>query len=93
MLYIVALILAAVSAWAITVIGSGTLERAVSAFALLIGGWRPDPWPHGVQEEDRDRPWGWRLLSRARGRTASVVLEEGAAAVPASRVRSRTKAR
>jgi len=30
----------------------------VSAFAHLFGGYRPDGWPVGVQEEDRDRPWG-----------------------------------
>jgi hypothetical protein len=29
----------------------------VSAFGSLYTGWRGDPWPRGVQEEDRDRPW------------------------------------
>jgi hypothetical protein len=33
-------------------------ELLIDAFARALGGWRPDPWPHGVQEEDRDRPWG-----------------------------------
>lgn len=30
----------------------------MSAFGSMVVGWRPDPWPRGVQEEDRDRPWG-----------------------------------
>jgi hypothetical protein len=34
------------------------MDLLVDAFARTLGGWRPDPWPHGVQEEDRDRPWG-----------------------------------
>ncbi len=42
----------------ITRFGSASLDRAIAAFAALIGGWRSDSWPRGVQEEDRDRPWG-----------------------------------
>jgi hypothetical protein len=45
-------------AWLISLIGAASLDRAVSAFAKLVGGWKPDGWPRGVQEEDRDRPWG-----------------------------------
>ena len=30
----------------------------IPAFGVLFTGWRGDPWPRGVQEEDRDRPWG-----------------------------------
>jgi hypothetical protein len=30
----------------------------LSAFGALFTGWRPDPWPRGVQEEDRHRRWG-----------------------------------
>ena len=45
-------------------------DRAVVSFvgtmAALVGGWRPDPWPRGVHEEDRDRPWG-RPETRAPG--------------------------
>jgi hypothetical protein len=35
--------------------------RAVGGIARGLGpalGHRPDPWPPGVQEEDRDRRWG-----------------------------------
>lgn len=53
-----ALVLAGLTGWIIEAVASGTIDRAVSAFRELVGGWRPDPWPRGVQEEDRDRPWG-----------------------------------
>ena len=37
-------------------------DRAVVSFigtmSSIFGGWHPDPWPHGIQEEDRDRRWG-----------------------------------
>ena len=29
-----------------------------SVFAGYFKGFQPDPWPHGVQEEDIVRPWG-----------------------------------
>jgi hypothetical protein len=34
------------------------MDLLIDAFARALGGWRADPWPVGVQEEDRDRPWG-----------------------------------
>lgn len=37
------------------VFGSTTLG---GAFGVLYTGLRRDGWPVGVQEEDRDRPWG-----------------------------------
>ncbi|HVM30516.1 MAG TPA: hypothetical protein VM305_07085 [Candidatus Limnocylindrales bacterium] len=89
---LLALALAAVTGSIITFIGSGTIERAASAFSLLVGGWRPDPWPRGVQEEDRDRPWatGIRPVLRA---ASHARLRDGTAPVAASRVRSRTRPR
>jgi hypothetical protein len=88
---LIALLLAAVSAWAITVLGSGSLERAASAISLLVGGWQPDPWPRGVQEEDRDRPWfGW---PRPTSVPPQATIEEAPGSVPADRVRSRTRIR
>lgn len=56
--FVAALSLAAAAAWLIASFGGHSMDRAVAAFAALVGGWRPDPWPRGVQEEDRDRPWG-----------------------------------
>ena len=36
---------------------SGRTERA---FAGYFRGVKPDPWPHGVQEEDDSTPWARR---------------------------------
>ena len=44
--------------WIISSMGAESLDRLVGALAQFMGGWRPDTWPRGVQEEDRDRPWG-----------------------------------
>lgn len=58
--FVVAIILAGLFAWLIANFGLVSLDRSVGTFTHLIGGWRPDGWPRGVQEEDRDRPWGFR---------------------------------
>jgi hypothetical protein len=55
--FLAALLLAAAVGWLIANFG-GQSVTPTAAFAALIGGWRPDPWPLGVQEENRDRPWG-----------------------------------
>jgi hypothetical protein len=57
MQFLAAITLGAAAGWLIANVGGLSVNRAVAAFAALIGGWRPDPWPRGVQEEDRDRPW------------------------------------
>ncbi len=36
---------------------SRACEHVISAFGALLGGWRSDGWPRGVQEEDREKPW------------------------------------
>jgi hypothetical protein len=92
MQYIVALLIAGLAAWVITLIGSGTIERAASAFGLLVGGWRDEPWPRGVQEEDRDRPWGARIRHVV-SVMAGPPIEETTAAVQTSPIRSRTRPR
>jgi hypothetical protein len=56
--FLVAVGLAVAFAWLIKSIGGRPLDIVISALAELVGGWRPDGWPMGVQEEDRDRPWG-----------------------------------
>jgi hypothetical protein len=89
--FLVALLLAGVTAWVISIIGAGAVERAISAFAQLVGGWRPDPWPRGVQEEDRDRPWG--ELARRLARDSHASVDDGQMAVPAQPIRPRTTAR
>lgn len=39
------------------VMASGAVVVLVRGFVCWVGG-KLDPWPRGVQEEDRDRPWG-----------------------------------
>jgi hypothetical protein len=46
-------------------LSSGAVRVLVSGFVAWLGG-KFDPWPSGVQEEDRDQPWG-------RGSQASVA--------------------
>jgi hypothetical protein len=55
-----------------------SIERQVAAFTSLLGGYRADGWPQGVQEEDRDRPWG-------RTGAAPPEAEDGAVTVDAVR--------
>jgi hypothetical protein len=40
---------------------NGAVVVLVRGFVYWLGG-KLDPWPYGVQEEDRDRPWGSRPL-------------------------------
>lgn len=84
MQYFVALLIAAAAAWFISTIGSG-------AFAALIGGYRPEGWPRGVQEEDRDRPWG--TPAPATHVSSVLALMDNAHAVATSRLHGRTRAR
>lgn len=91
MQYIVALVVAAATAWLISTIGSGTIERAISAFAALIGGYRGEGWPRGVQEEDRDRPWG-SSTPRQEAQPPIAVLES-ASAVATAPIHGQTRPR
>jgi hypothetical protein len=77
-----ALLLAGLTGWIIEAVTSGAIDRAVSAFRELIGGWRPDPWPRGVQEEDRDRPWG-----------STVTQDPGPPAVPTTHLAVHVRSR
>lgn len=44
---------------------SRVAEDATTVFREYFAGFRPDPWPHGVQEEDGVRPWGKYVPSGA----------------------------
>lgn len=44
---------------------SRVAEDATTVFREYFAGFRPDPWPHGVQEEDGVRPWGKYVPSDA----------------------------
>lgn len=59
--YVAALLLAVGVAWLLANIGhyrTGPVDWLSEGLAWMVRGWRHDPWPRGVQEEDRDRPWG-----------------------------------
>jgi hypothetical protein len=63
--------------------------------AGLLGGMFSAPsldWPHGVQEEDRDRVWSWDLPRTEQPTTeppAAEVVEVTAERAPVQRVRGR----
>ncbi len=44
----------------IFLIGGDVAGRTEAVFTAYFRGVRPDPWPHGVQEEDRSERWGAR---------------------------------
>ena len=56
--YLAALALAALTGWLFSNHRLLLSDETVGAFSRFVGGWRGDGWPRGVQEEDRDRPWG-----------------------------------
>lgn len=64
-----------------------SLDFQVSVFANLVGGYRGEGWPVGVQEEDRDHPWG---KSPAPGTDGD---DERAARVEVSRLEPAVRAR
>jgi hypothetical protein len=96
LLFLLAIVIAALTGFLTETVASGAIDRAVSAFGELIGGWRPDPWPRGVQEEDRDRPWGSGVV--AVGPMFKALLEPSgiepsSTAVATGHVEPRTRAR
>ena len=65
---VLAVVLAAATGLLVSRIGGRAFESVLTAFAQLAGGYRGDGWPRGVQEEDRDRPWGRAARSDARAK-------------------------
>jgi hypothetical protein len=63
---------------------SRVAEDATTVFREYFAGFRPDPWPHGVQEEDGVRPWGKYVAS-----DALVLAPDQAALEPAHRTAER----
>ena len=62
--------------------GGKGAEMTQGAFEGYFRGFRPDPWPHGVQEEDMDHHWGSRAgrdgASDPAGAAGSVAVERAA---------------
>jgi hypothetical protein len=55
---IVLAVMVAGLAWLFVRVGSRDSDRTISVMVRGFRGWRSDGWPHGMQEEDLDRPWG-----------------------------------
>lgn len=81
-------------AWSAARRGTVTFE---SGWRDLIFGLQKDGWPRGVQEEDRDRPWGRPAISviaPAPDEAPSVDDDAiSSAAAPIRAVRARTRLR
>jgi hypothetical protein len=88
--YAAAIVLAFISAWLVRVAGVGSLDRLVEAISQLVSGWKSEPWPRGVQEEDRDAPWGARRVDR---RSEGDRAQDAEPAPSMSRVRGTVRAR
>jgi hypothetical protein len=39
-------------------LGGPLFENLLSGIGQLVGGYRSETWPRGIQEEDPDQPWG-----------------------------------
>jgi hypothetical protein len=76
--------------WLIGQLTGGVMDRAMLGLRVLIGGWRKDDWPRGIQEEDFDRPWGHATDTYKPAPTPWV--EPSAAAVATRRVKPETHA-
>ena len=66
---VLAVVLAAATGLLVSRVGGYAFESVGGALTQLVGGYRTEAWPAGVQEEDRDRPWGRasaRAVARAR---------------------------
>lgn len=89
--YIAAIVLAVGFALVMRVVGFGSLDRFSAGLSQLVGGWRPDAWPHGVQEEDPDRPWGrsTKAVDRGSGKAAEEDLPAPRLAAVRAMVRPR----
>ncbi|CAN5138915.1 hypothetical protein BH24CHL7_BH24CHL7_00140 [soil metagenome] len=70
---IVAAVIAALAVRVAAATGLLSVTGTVAAFTGYFSGWRPDPWPPGVQEEDPERPWG-RPARRTRGEVTEPPL-------------------
>ena len=55
----------------IAALGAWVSSRSTTGMQGLVGPWRADPWPTGIQEEDPDAPWGHDGAPRV-GRDASA---------------------
>jgi hypothetical protein len=86
--YLVAIALSFGTAFLLRSFGLRSFEKLVDALSQLVGGWRDDGWPRGIQEEDPDRPWG-RVVRALSGAAAAAPELRPALAKVRPVVRSR----
>jgi hypothetical protein len=60
----------AVSAVVVYLMAGRVAEGTEQVFRGYFAGYRPDPWPHGVQEEYPEHRWGHRSADAPRPRPA-----------------------
>lgn len=72
--YIAAIVLALGFASLMRFVGFGSLDRFSAGISQLVGGWRAEAWPRGVQEEDRERPWGRSAAAEVNSEPQADVL-------------------
>jgi hypothetical protein len=97
LMFLLAIALAALTGFLVETVTSGAIDSAVSAFRELLGGWRADGWPIGVQEEDRDRPWGSGIVDTVKPMLQALIdpagIEPITTAVVTGQVKPRTRPR
>jgi hypothetical protein len=72
----VALIVLALLVVGVFVASMEGAQGVQTAFQGYFSGFRPDPWPRGVQEEDGVRPWGTYHPSVRSADQADIVDDE-----------------
>ena len=92
--FIGALGLAAFVGWLIGHFSGSAIDRAVGAFRELVGGFqRGEVWPRGVQEEDRDMPWGASVAKAMVKPVINALIVPTRTAVGTGRIKPKTRAR
>jgi hypothetical protein len=56
------------------------MQAHVAALGQLLGGWRPPPWPRGLQEDDPETAWA----THGRRQTTRIAVPDAASPETAS---------
>jgi hypothetical protein len=63
-------------------VGSG-MQAHIAALGQLFGGWRPLPWPRGVQEDDPEIAWATHRPAAAGARSSAGPAADSSPGEPA----------
>lgn len=91
--FLLLIVVAALVGWLIATLASGRVAKPVRDFQELLTGWPRDAWPHGVQEEDRDRRWDSAAADHSVKPTKQTWMEPSATAIATGHVKARTRTR